>query len=215
MSESWYFEVKGNESASNSRKARTTLITTIWETWLPTYNIRLHIIKAYYVYNTVLECQCKQHCNCTITQHTLFSHMVTKSKPSFSSTPPKVFKVSARTKRDFGQSTVHSTGIQEYFRHFLYGVKLSGMAVCLSGFLLVGYRTECCQSDDRLAPEDGTCIFSARINGPLPLFDAHIRDDDGPQVWRGLPGVKLSIRPPILHPSPDTFSSDKRDAVMH
>lgn len=166
------------------------------------------------MYYTVLEYQCKQTCSCTIPQYTLFSHMVKKSKPSYSSTP-KVFKVSARTKRDFGQSRVHSIGIQEYFRHFLDGVKLSGMALCLSGFLLVGYRTECCQSDDWLAPEDGTCIFSVRINGPLPLFDAHIRDDDGPQVWRGLPGVKLSIRPPILHPSPDTFSSDERDAVIH
>lgn len=164
----------------------------------------------------VLECQCKQQRNSTtITEHTLFNHMVKKSKPSFSFTTPKVFKISARTKRDLRQSRVHSIGIQEYFRHFLHGVKRSEIALCLSGFLLVGYRKECCQCDDRLAPEDGTCIFSARINGPLPLFDSHIRDDDGPQVWRGLPGVKLSIRPPILHPSPDTFSSDERDAVVH
>lgn len=135
--------------------------------WLPTYDIGLHIITAYYLYNTVLECQCKQQYNCTgITEYSLLSHMVKKSKPSFSATTPKVFKASNRTKRDFGQSRVHSIGIQEYFRHFLHGVKLSGIALCLSGFLLVGYRTECCQCDDQLAPEDGTCIFSARINGP-------------------------------------------------
>ena len=110
---------------------------------------------------------------------------------------------------------MHSIRIQEYFRHFLHAVKPSGIALSLSDFLLVGYKTECCQCDDRLAPEDGTCIFSPRINGPLPLFDVHIRDDDGPQVWRGLPGVKLSIRPPILHPSPDILSFDERDVVVH
>jgi hypothetical protein len=83
---------------------------------------------------------------------------------------------------------------------------------CRVSFLLAGYKKACCRSDDRLAPEDGTCIFSARINGPLLLLAAHIRDD-GPQVWRGLPGVKLSIRPPILHPSPDKLSCDEHDAV--